>query len=177
MNKAISDLMNDHEVILTALEVFARILSKLQNTPLPDENELSQFIDFLVDFADQCHHGKEEGFLFPAMVAFGVPDRGGPIGVMMVEHIQGRGYIHDLRDALDAEPFDLAGFELAGRKYIDLLRMHIHKENSVLFPMADKIIPLSDLDRLCESFSEHEAKFDCDESHVFLANLQSKYPA
>ncbi len=181
MSKAMSDLMHDHEAILLALQVFSRILTKLQSTPNADTLELSQFIDFLKEFADKCHHGKEEGLLFPAMIAFGMPDRGGPIGVMMAEHIQGRGFIHDMQEALEAEPVDLAAFDLAGRKYIQLLQAHIHKENSVLFPMADKLIPQADLDRLAAAFEEHEEKVigrgRHEELHALLEELNMKYPA
>ena len=181
MSKAMSDLMNDHEAILSALQVFTRILSKIQNTQSADPQELLAFLDFLREFADKCHHGKEEGLLFPTMTAFGLPDRGGPIGVMMAEHILGRGYIHDMQEALEGDVADLAAFELAGRKYIDLLQSHIHKENSVLFPMAEKLIPQADLDRLAAAFEEHEEKVIGHgrhaELHTFLDELHQKYPA
>ena len=58
------------------------------------------FIGFLKEFADKCHHGKEEGLLFPAMVAAGIPDKGGPIGVMLAEHTQGRQFIRDMEESL-----------------------------------------------------------------------------
>jgi hemerythrin-like domain-containing protein len=91
MSKAMTDLMNDHDAILMALDIFSRILDSNKKTAQVDPDELLDFLDFLREFADKCHHGKEEGILFPAMIAVGIPDRGGPIGVMMAEHIQGRG--------------------------------------------------------------------------------------
>ena len=181
MSNAMSILMNDHEAILSALDVFSRILAKLQGSSQADVDELQHFIDFLKEFADKCHHGKEEGLLFPTMIAFGLPDRGGPIGVMMAEHIQGRGFIHDMQEALEAEPLDLAAFDQAGHKYIQLLQAHIQKENAVLFPMADKLIPHTDLDRLAVAFEEHEEKVIGHgrhaELHALLDQLHTKYPA
>jgi hemerythrin-like domain-containing protein len=44
------------------------------------------------------------------------------------------------------------------RGYAALLRQHIEKENFVLFPMADQVIPLSEHDHVLEGFEhvEHE---------------------
>jgi len=180
MSKAMTDLMNDHEAILSALDVFSKILDKIQKEKSGNQDELMDFIDFLREFADKCHHGKEEGILFPAMIAAGVPDRGGPIGVMMTEHIQGRGYIHDMLEALE-EPEDYAGFEKAGRAYIELLRMHIQKENNVLFPMADRVIEPQQLESIYKAFEEHEEKVighgRHEELHAMLNGLTAKYSA
>ena len=97
---------------------------------------------------------------------------------MMSEHIQGRGYIHDMVEALE-EPEDYPGFEKAGRAYIDLLRMHIQKENSVLFPMADHVIAPQQLESLYTSFEEHEEKVighgRHEELHAMLNGLSAKY--
>jgi len=178
MSKAMTDLMNDHDAILTALDIFSKILDQLKNENRGDSEELSDFLDFLMEFADKCHHGKEEGILFPALVASGVPDRGGPIGVMMAEHIQGRGYIHTMLEALE-EPEDYSSFEKAGRAYIDLLRVHIQKENSVLFPMADRVISADNLETMFHDFAEHEEKVighgRHEELHAILDGLKVKY--
>lgn len=180
MSKAMTDLMSDHEAILTALNIFSRMLDKEKQETKVDEEELVGFIDFLKEFADKCHHGKEEGLLFPAMIAAGVPDRGGPIGVMMAEHIQGRGLIHAMDEALDEEPVNFAAFEKAGRDYIQLLRQHIQKENTILFPMADRVIAGDVLDTMFKGFEDHEEKVighgRHEELHTMLDDLNAKYP-
>ena len=179
MSKATTDLTNDHEAILTALDIFSRILDSTKNPSATLEEDLVDFIHFLQEFVDQCHHGKEEGILFPAMIAVGVLDRGGPIAVMMSEHIQGRGYIHDMVEALEDDPLNFARFEKAGRQYIDLLRVHIQKENTVLFPMADRMIPGVDLERMFAAFEEHEEKVigrgRHAELHAILDTMNAKY--
>lgn len=178
MSKAMTDLQNDHDAIMLALDVFSKILDsiKIGNNPNPDE--LLDFLDFLKEFADKCHHGKEEGILFPAMIASGVPDRGGPIGVMMAEHIQGRGLIHTMSEALE-EPEDYARFEKAGRAYIALLQAHIQKENNVLFPMADRVISSDQLESMFHAFEVHEEEVighgRHEELHDMLNNLKARY--
>ena len=52
--------------------------------------DLDDAMDFIKTFADSCHHAKEEDLLFPAMGEAGFPSRGGPVGVMLMEHEQGR---------------------------------------------------------------------------------------
>ena len=178
MSKAMTDLLNDHEAILTALDIFSRMLDEQKISGEADAVELGSFIAFFKEFADKCHHGKEEGILFPAMIAAGVPDRGGPIGVMMAEHIQGRGYIFEMDESL-VEPMDFARFEKNSRNYITLLREHIQKENSVLFPMADRVISTLELEQMYAAFVEHEEKVighgRHEELHAMLADLNRKY--
>ena len=61
--------------------------------------------DFIKGFADGCHHKKEEDVLFPAMQGAGIPREGGPIGVMLAEHEQGRRLTGGMRAA--AEKLDI----------------------------------------------------------------------
>lgn len=179
MSKATTGLMNDHDAILSALDLLNNILDTLSKKQSLDPEDLLNFLEFLREFADKCHQGKEEGILFPAMIAAGVADRGGPIGVMMAEHIQGRGYIHSMLESLE-EPADMVRFEKAGRAYIELLRVHIQKENNVLFPMADNNISPEQLESINSAFEEHTAKLLGKSRQIELQTqlngLRLKYP-
>lgn len=62
--------------------------------------DITAIIDFLKLFADKCHHGKE-GVLFPVLEAAGIPKHDRPIGVMLVEHPAGRGYIKQMQESAD----------------------------------------------------------------------------
>jgi hemerythrin-like domain-containing protein len=92
-------------------------------------------------FVDTCHHGKEEDYLFPALEQLGVSRNGGPIGVMLREHEQGRGEVRAMRSAFEAyrggDTSAAAEFASHAAVYVGLLRRHIDKENAVLFPIAD----------------------------------------
>ncbi len=65
------------------------------------------------------------------------------------------------------------------RRESDLLRNHIQKENNVLFPMAEKLLPPAQLEKLYESFEEHEEKVigqgRHEELHGILNGLKQKY--
>jgi hemerythrin-like domain-containing protein len=154
MGKATQDLKNEHEAILPVLAIVNNAVS---NDALEKDKLLkfgNELVYFLKIFADKCHHGKEENILFPELVKKGVPNEGGPIGVMLREHVQGREYIALMSGSLDAK--DLAGFKTNAEKYRDLLISHIAKENDVLFVMADKLLDDKKQDELYQKFEEHE---------------------
>ncbi|NJD59132.1 MAG: cation-binding protein [Anaerolineales bacterium] len=105
----------------------------------------SSATEFMRGFADQCHHAKEEGILFSQMKQQGIAMEGCPLGVMLAEHECGRQYTRALTSATQAmQAGDESGSRraiMSSRSYIALLRLHIYKEDNILFPMADQVIP------------------------------------
>ena len=179
MSNAIADLMNEHVAILSAIQILERMIATIEKATSVETKDIQDFIGFLKEFADKCHHGKEEGLLFPAMIGAGVPDRGGPIGVMLAEHAQGRKLIRDMEESISTD-VDRMRLAQAAREYANLLRNHIKKENTVLFPMAESVLTETQLEKLYEGFEEHEEKVigqgRHEELHAMLKSLQEKYP-
>ena len=56
-----------------------------------------ELVEFFQVFTDKCQHGKEEGFLFPALMKKGIQKNDGPIGVLLDEHEKGRRYMQQLK--------------------------------------------------------------------------------
>jgi len=98
--------------------------------------EPARFVAFLGEFADGQHHGKEEEILFRAMIEAGVPQKAGPIAVMLHEHDLGRALMDELATATTWTPEG----RRAALNYSALLRQHIQKEDRILYPMAKKIL-------------------------------------
>ncbi|MFX4262470.1 hemerythrin domain-containing protein [Pelotomaculum propionicicum] len=154
MGKATQDLRKEHDSILHVLKIMDKMISadtKGDNTKPQYYNEL---VYFLKIFADKCHHGKEENFLFAELIKKGVPNEGGPVGVMLKEHNLGREYIALMNKALESK--DLTEFNTAAAKYRNLLLSHIEKENNVLFVMADQLLDEDMQDKLYQDFEQHE---------------------
>ncbi len=86
MSKAIEELMHEHDAILFALKILESMNRQVETGSAIDLADVSGFLGFLKEFADTCHHGKEEGLLFPALVRAGLPEQGGPVGVMLSEY-------------------------------------------------------------------------------------------
>ena len=180
MSRAIEDLMHEHEAILSALEILGGMDRQMTSGKPVDRDDIVAFISFLREFADKCHHGKEEGLLFPALVAAGIPERGGPVGVMLAEHDAGRHWIADM-EAAATPTLNAADFTRAARGYTQLMHAHIQKENQVLFAMADRILTPAQLDDLFDAFEAHEASVigagRHEALHALLKSLKAKYSA
>jgi hemerythrin-like domain-containing protein len=142
--EAIETLMSEHRAILAAIDALLAFADSVQRGA-EDRPELKRFVRFLKEFADDHHHGKEEGVLFEAMVQAGFPRDMGPIGMMLHEHRTGRQYVAVLAElAGQASPWNEADRERlaeAANGYGDLLRAHIHKEDAILYPMAEQRLP------------------------------------
>lgn len=154
MGKAIQDLLNEHEAILHVFTILDKMLTASSVDEERDLNFADELVHFLTIFADKCHHGKEEGILFKELENRGVPNEGGPIGMMLHEHVLGRQLIASMREALSSA--DLEAFKTHAVEYRDLLRQHIQKENMVLFRLADQIISDERQAELFEQFEAHE---------------------
>lgn len=149
-----ADLVHEHNAILVALDILDRICDRVDAGQEFPARDAGRIVDFLKNFADGCHHAKEEEHLFPALREAGLPAEGGPVGVMLAEHELGRKYIREMVAALGTEvaPAAPAQFARSARAYANLLRAHIGKENTVLFPMAERFIPARAQARIQEAF-------------------------
>jgi hemerythrin-like domain-containing protein len=138
-------LKEEHRVIERVLDSLETAAGRLRAGDAIGGVYFVEAAEFVKGFADGCHHMKEEGVLFPALEAAGVPNAGGPIGVMLAEHAEGRRLTQAMRAAaerLDAGQADQAAVVAQNAlAYVALLRQHIAKEDGVLFPMADRVIP------------------------------------
>ncbi len=160
--EATNILMDEHRVIERVLNVLETATNRLSSGQHVRPGFFIDASDFIKGFADGCHHQKEEGALFPAMEAAGVPRMGGPIGAMLSDHEAGRLFNQNMRAAAErlAAGDKSAGAEIEKNAlgYVHLLRQHIMKENMVLFPMADHVIPAGKQSEVAEAFEhiEHE---------------------
>lgn len=151
---ATETLKHEHRVIELVLGAIDREARKATRGEPVDPAFFAQAIDFIRTFADKCHHGKEEGVLFKVMAEKGVPVEGGPIGVMLGDHEEGRRFVRAAREALDQNDLRATAENLM--KYTALLRQHIMKEDNVLYPMAERVMSQDELDDLIERFEKVE---------------------
>jgi len=155
--KATALLSDEHRVIEQVLAV----LERLTKRPVAESlDSWKKTLDFIRGFADGCHHFKEEKVLFPAMEAHGIPTDGGPIGMMLLEHEEGRGYVRSMLAALEAVQTEATKQTLLSNatSYLRLLKEHIQKEDEILFRMADDVISAEEQKELLRAFEEHEAQ-------------------
>jgi hemerythrin-like domain-containing protein len=180
---AIEQLKKEHAAIERMLIVLETVSRKLQAGQAVDPAHVRQIVEFFHEFADECHHGKEETVLFPALEKAGIPREGGPVGVMLYEHDQLRGFLRGVAEATErvqAGEVGAAG-EVIRRAgdYSGTLRRHIDKENNMLFRMAEmRLGPQKEQD-LAEEFERVETQKmgpgKHEELHAVLNRLEGIY--
>lgn len=156
---AVTILEREHALIEQALELLALVAARLgQDRPVSGDHVLA-LLAFLRDFADRRHHVKEEETLFPLLEQRGIARVGGPIGVMLHEHEQGRTMIRIMEGlfpelSVPGEPRQQ--FARVANAYTGLMRDHIAKENHCLFPLAQTVLTEADRQTLDAAFERQD---------------------
>ena len=170
-------LSGEHRVIEQVLECLDRIVESSQAQGRLEKGPAHDAVSFFRNFADRCHHAKEETHLFPAMEARGFPREGGPTGVMIYEHQQARDHVRKMDENIEAasqgNPAALQKFAQHARAYCNLLRNHIEKEDHCLYTMANQAFTEEDQRRLLLVFEKVEAEevgAGVHEEYVSIAN-------
>jgi hemerythrin-like domain-containing protein len=149
---ATTALREEHEHILAMIACLRAACAAAESDGRFDVEAFQMGLEFIRHYADAWHHAKEEEHLFPALEAAGMPRDGGPIAVMLHEHVQGRFYAGKLAENLKAAIKGDGEAQTMVQKYAlayaNLLTGHIQKENGILFNMADQILPPEEHDRL-----------------------------
>lgn len=161
----------EHRVIQKMVAGMSVLAEQLESGEPADAALLESIVAFLRTFADRCHHGKEETFLFPALIRRGVPSHGCPIGGLTMEHQKGRVMVGELADAIRG---CAAGEAPAREDLIKSLRAlvafypnHIWKEDYLLFPLAGKVLTPQDQQELMDRFETVERELGLDVHEEF----------
>ena len=156
--KPTETLRHEHQIVLLILDSAEQIVESHDL----HADDIEKMIDFSKNFTDGCHHSKEEKHLFPKLCERGMSAEYGPIAVMLFEHKVGRKYVREIAEALpkarDGNADVITSLKSSLASYVQLLRAHIMKENSILFPMGDRILSPEDQSELAKAFDNVEAE-------------------
>lgn len=159
-------LKDEHRLIEQVLDCLEDAAERLNIGEMVDPDIFLDAAEFVTGFADRCHHGKEEDILFVAMTARDMPQDSGPVAVMLHEHEEGRRLTAGFRSAAEQmKNGDASGSVDVVRNvfdYVNLLREHIAKEDNVLFPMAEQLIPADDMQEMSREFEQIAAEHEED---------------
>lgn len=150
-------LVHEHELIERAMAVLNKNLESLVSGE-HNPTQLTRALDFLLEFGDKVHNKKEENFLFPLMSERGIPIKGGPLGVMLMEHEAERELLArmmaDVPNLADFSQDHLEAFKSEGMEYLRIRSEHIWKENDVLYAMGRKVLSQTDAECLVDKFND-----------------------
>lgn len=131
-------LKEEHKNIKKVLIVMRKLCIKVFNTGEVDYKAFADAIEFVRNYADEHHHGKEEDILFD-MISKRLDDdlEKDPVEAMFSEHDLGRYFINNLETALsevkagnENDRVDVIANAVA---YVDLLEGHIYKEDNMIY--------------------------------------------
>ena len=175
-------LYAEHEQVVCFTDYLRKLCGEMLEGKSPDREALLQCVDFMKNYADEHHHGKEEAILFTVML-----EKLGPVAHkmintgMLVEHNLGRYHVQSLEEAVNAlskeptmeEKLNVVTHALS---YADLLRRHAEKENNVLFPFAARSLSAEDLEKIDEASKVYEEEGKKKGMSRYVEWLMQVYP-
>ncbi len=158
MIRAIEMLVQEHRVINSVLNCLELFVQNSERDKYFDPIAAQVMVSFFKEFADACHHGKEEDVLFIRSNA--KTGDHGPVKTLEEEHREGRGYIGEMQQAIDSaiQAKSIDRFCDNARDFIDMLRRHIIREDSAVFPMIDELLDADEARALWKDFQHVESK-------------------
>jgi hemerythrin-like domain-containing protein len=181
MGKAIDTLMHEHRVIEKVLDALQGCAATAKSGGQVERTTVLEFAEFFKNFADKCHHGKEEDRLFAALVEHGFPKEHGPIAVMLAEHSMGRDHVGVLAEIGNGKgPLTADERRLLcvhAEAYSMMLKAHIQKEDNVLYPMAVRTLPPPVMEKMGEDFEIFEKEIMGEGVHERYHELAHKLMA
>jgi hemerythrin-like domain-containing protein len=168
-------LANEHNLIRRYLNNAAVAIEFMEEDKLPPKEFFEIGLEFSTLFSDKYHHVKEEYEMFMALAQKKDGEIDAQIAFLRDQHEHARNYTTEIRRSLEGygkgDNFHVDNIREFLGNYIKLLREHIHREDHVFYPLAQKTFSESELKALEENFTKAEAKFDSDffaknESHV-----------
>ena len=138
-------LKDEHQLILRMLALLEKMALLTAEGSFHDYRFYLDGVDFIRNYADRFHHAKEEDILFEALIENGMPRANSPGAAMLMEHDQGRAFVRGLEEAagraLNGEPGQDQAIVANALGYLELLREHISKEDEILYPLAERLLP------------------------------------
>ncbi len=149
MHPSIAVIRAEHNALSAMLRSIRMLLAehRRRNT-LPDFSVLRAMLFYVDEFPERLHHTKESELLFPKLRAHSA-EINEVLDKLDHDHGQGEHAIRNLEHDLlgfemmgDTEqgPRRRAKFETAMNKYIDFYLEHMHVEETVVLPMAERML-------------------------------------
>jgi hemerythrin-like domain-containing protein len=155
-------LKDEHQLILRMLALLEKNATLTEEGSFHDYRFYLDGVDFIRNYADRFHHAKEEDILFEALIENGMPRANSPVAAMLMEHDLGRAFVRAMEEAatraLNGEKGQDEAIVSNARGYLELLREHISKEDEILYPLAERVIPAEKRDGIVEGYRRAEQK-------------------
>ncbi|MBK6594867.1 MAG: hemerythrin domain-containing protein [Burkholderiales bacterium] len=159
---------DEHDALSAMLRSIGMMVDRgLGNDPENFFDVLRAMLFYIDEFPERLHHTKESELLFPAVARL-APETVEAIARLEKDHQHGESAVRELQHLLLA--WELVGdsrrvaFETAAKRYLSFYLEHMRLEETVILPVAQKVLGPADWDALDAAFATN-----CDP-------LTGKYP-
>ena len=157
-------LTNEHKLIRQYIDDIEVVLDLMKHNMMPGREFFDNGVEFTRSFSDRYHHYKEEYIMFAKMAE----KKGGEIDAQVMflrdQHERARDFTSRIAASLD---YYTKGDSIYTSRLIEnlgyyghLLKEHIHREDHIFYPMAEKMFSEAEAQELLAEFDKAEKKFD-----------------
>ncbi len=151
-------MVREHQLILRMINLVETNSELMERGRFRDWQFFLDAVDFIRNYADRFHHAKEEDVLFKALVENGMPAENSPVAAMLMAHDEGRAHVRGMEEATERALAGESGqapiIAEHARGYVRLLRDHIEKEDTILYPLAERVLPEEGRETLARKYRE-----------------------
>lgn len=138
-------LCEDHALIRRATTILRRLANRVETgLPFPSD-AVAAVVGFLREFAEHQHHRKEESLLLATLAAHGADEAAEQVGDLLRDHEETRELLYTLTLFWEPSPVltaeESAAFVQVAQTYTDRLERHMAAEETLFFPLAERLIP------------------------------------
>lgn len=149
MHPSLTVIRNEHHALSAMLRSIRLLLAEhRRHGTLPDFSVLRAMLFYVDEFPERLHHTKESELLFPKLRSHSA-EINDTLDQLDRDHAHGENAIRNLEH--DLLGFEMMGdteqgprrqqkFETAMNKYIDFYLDHMHIEESVVLPLAERVL-------------------------------------
>jgi len=171
-------LIIEHGQIGICLFVLEKMMKKMEEGEKIPFLHFNNIIIFLHEFADHCHHLKEEICFFPEVIKTKDKKLSILVTDLIDEHKKARELITELKHEFgkykNGEKDEEKMFRNIIFQYIILLKKHISKENEILFPLSEKVLTEKTDKKIVDGFLKIDKKTNKNSIRI-INDLKKKY--
>jgi hemerythrin-like domain-containing protein len=167
MNSALSTFRNEHRSLAAILRAMHALVTRIRDgSSRPDFDDLRAMLYYLDAFCSRLHHPQEDEFLFQPLRARG-SEAAAIVDELESEHARGEAAMRSLEQALlryeAGGEREFVAFATAVEGFCDFYFLHMHKEETLAMPLAEKLFSKQEwarLDAACAAARETRGGLD-----------------
>jgi len=159
MAKTLDIIRNEHRSIAAILHGMEFLVERIRARKAKiDPRVFRAMLYYLDTFSERMHHPKEDNYLFKAMRERSA-EAGTHIADLEEDHARGEDALRRLAQCLvryeEGGEREFPGFEREVENFVRNYRDHMHKEESVVFPLAERLLSAQDWQAIDRAFEEN----------------------